>query len=69
MKRNGKKFTMPKGVMTTIVDEKGNAKSVPLTSDIWSRMTNMQRYDLLRKCKEEEKEIRKAKAKTKKEAK
>lgn len=53
MKRNGKNQKMPKGVMVTVLDEKGKSKVVPLDSDKWSQMTNTQRRDVLKRAKEE----------------
>lgn len=51
MKRNGRNLKMP--------------KVEGMTSDEWSTMTNMQRYDFLAQLKAQEIEQRKAKKNTK----
>ncbi len=47
MKRNGRNLKMP--------------RVEGMTSDQWSTMTNMQRFDLLKKIREDEKVLRKSK--------
>ena len=51
MKRNGRNLKMP--------------HVEGMTSDQWSTMTNMQRFDLLKKLKEDEKVLRKSKKQAK----
>lgn len=47
MKRNGRNLKMP--------------RVEGMTSDQWSTMTNMQRFDFLKKLREDEKVLRKSK--------